>query len=519
MLFNSYPFIFLFLPLTLLGFFALGSVNRKLAAGWLVAASLFFYGWWDARYVWLLVASVLCTYALGVRIVRARGAGDARSAKRLLVFAITVNLAVLGYYKYANFFLDNANALLGTQVSLGGIILPLGISFFTFTQIAFLVDAYRGKAEEYSLTHYALFVTYFPHLIAGPILHHREMMPQFGEPSTYRLQYENVAVGLTIFVIGLFKKVVLADGIAPYVGPLFGLPQGGAEPGFLEAWCGVLAYSLQLYFDFSGYSDMAIGLSRLIGVNLPLNFHSPYKATNISELWQRWHMTLSRFLREYLFVPLGGHRKSALRRYFALVATMVLCGLWHGAGWTYVLFGALHGLYLAVNQAWRMLRRRFSRRRATPTAWGQAVAVLLTFAAWLIGLAIFRSQSVPDAMVMLKGMFGLHGFALPDVWLVKWGDLGAWLQAQGVAFTDSRGLVRAGLVNWIVILLAVCWFAPNTQQIMARFDPALNVPKDSAPARMLAWRPTAFAGLITAAAAFTAIVNLSRYSEFLYFQF
>src|SRR5262249_9803001 len=389
----------------------------------------------------------------------------------------------------------------------------------TFTQIAFLVDAYQGKAEEYSLTHYALFVTYFPHLIAGPILHHREMMPQFAEPATYRVHYDNLAVGLTIFVIGLFKKVMLADGIAPYVGPLFGLPQTGAAPTFLEAWCGVTAYSLQLYFDFSGYSDMAIGLSRMFGVTLPLNFHSPYKAANISELWQRWHMTLSRFLREYLFIPLGGHRKSAARRYFAIVATMVLCGLWHGAGWTYLLFGALQGAYLAVNQAWRMLRRRFFRKRARPVWWGKALGILLTFVAWLFGLAIFRSQSVGDALVMVQGMIGSNGFALPDVWRVRWGELATWLQAHGIDFTDSRGLVKAGLLNWILILLAICWFTPNTQQIMARFDPALNIPRDTAPARVLAWRPAAFVALFPATIAFTAIVNLHRQSEFLYFQF
>src|SRR5262245_26820330 len=236
MLFNSHAFIFLFLPAALLGFFALGAVNRKLAAAWLVACSLFFYGWWNPAFVALLGASLLFNYIVGLSIVRARAAEPAR-AKRVLALAIAADLAVLGYFKYANFFLDNVNALLGTGTTLPQIVLPLGISFFTFTQIAFLVDAWHGKAEEYSLTHYALFVTYFPHLIAGPILHHREMMPQFAEPATYRVHYDNLAVGLTIFVIGLFKKVMLADGIAPYVGPLFGLPQTGAAPTFLEAWC------------------------------------------------------------------------------------------------------------------------------------------------------------------------------------------------------------------------------------------------------------------------------------------
>jgi alginate O-acetyltransferase complex protein AlgI len=519
MLFNSYPFIFVYLPLTLLVFFALGRVNHKLAAGWLAAASLFFYGWWDARYVVLLLTSCLFNYALGMGIARARAAGDLRRGKRLLIFAVVTDLLLLGYFKYANFFLSNVNALLGTSTFIGEIVLPLGISFFTFTQIAFLVDAWQGKAQEYSFVHYGLFVTYFPHLIAGPILHHREMMPQFARAETYRPQFENLAAGLTVFIIGLVKKVILADGIAPYVGPLYGLPQAGVEPTFFEAWGGVLAYSLQLYFDFSGYCDMAIGLSLMFGVKLPLNFHSPYKAANISELWQRWHMTLSRFLRDYLFIPLGGHRKSAMRRYFSLVATMVLCGLWHGAGWTYVLFGALHGAYLAVNQAWRMLRKHYFRRRSSPSWWGRPLAVLLTFTAWLVGLAIFRSESVADASVMLKAMSGSYGFALPDVWLARWGEFGAWLQAQGVAFTDSRGLLRTGLVNWILILLAICWFAPNTQQIMARNEPALNMPRDTPPARLLAWRPNALTALIAALLTFIALVNLQSYSEFLYFQF
>ncbi|MCW5604569.1 MAG: MBOAT family protein [Burkholderiales bacterium] len=519
MLFNSYAFIFLYLPVVLLVFFQLARINTRLAAGWLAAASLFFYGWWNPIYVTLLVASILFNYTLGMAISRARAAGDLRRSKRRLVFAVTGDLLILGYFKYANFFLDNANALLGTSVFLDEIILPLGISFFTFTQIAFLVDAYQGRAEEYNLTHYALFVTWFPHLIAGPILHHREMMPQFARPATYRPQYDNLAAGLTVFVIGLFKKVILADGIAPYVGPLFGLPQAGVGPTFFEAWAGALAYALQLYFDFSGYCDMAIGLSLMFGVRLPLNFHSPYKSASISELWQRWHMTLSRFLREYLYVPLGGNRKSAARRYFSLITTMVLCGLWHGAGWNYVLFGTLHGFYLAVHQAWRTLRKRWFGRRRKATWWSHSIAVLLTFTAWLVGAAIFRSETAGDALVMLKAMSGAYGYALPDVWLVRWGDVGAWLQAQGVAFTDSRGLLRAGLVNWIVILLAICWFAPNTQQIMARCEPALNIPRDTPPARLLAWRPGVLTALITALIAFIALVNLQGYSEFLYFQF
>ena len=523
MLFNSFPFIFLFLPVTFAVFYVVARTNHALAAGWLAAASLFFYGWWNPIYVGLLLGSIVFNYVLGMRIAKTRAAGDLARAKLLLVVAVAGDLGLLGYYKYANFFLENVGALTGASFPHADIILPLGISFFTFTQIAFLVDTWQGKVQEYRFVHYCLFVTYFPHLIAGPILHHAEMMPQFAKRETYRLRAENVAVGLTIFIIGLFKKVILADGIGPYVGPLFALPGTGVEPTFVEAWSAVLAYSLQLYFDFSGYSDMAIGLSRLFGVTLPLNFHSPYKAANISDLWQRWHMTLTRFLREYLFVPLGGHRKSAVRRYYSLMVTMVLCGVWHGAGWTYVVFGALHGFYLAVNQTWRMVRKhrdkRLGRKRTPPTWWGRAIAVLLTFACWLVGLALFRAANMSDAVMILKGMFGFHGFALPGVLLAKLGAFGEWLAAHGMDFSEGRGLVRGGLVNWMIILLAIAWFAPNTQQIMARFSPALGIPRGSQPARLLLWRPRATLAMITAVVAFVVIVNLHQNSEFLYFQF
>ena len=519
MLFNSYAFIFLFLPLTLALFFVLARTSHVLAAGWLAAASLFFYGWWNPAYVGLLMLSIGFNYLAGMRIARAVTAARGRRGKWLTVLAIAANLLLLGYYKYSNFFLTNAASVMGFTPPQADIILPLGISFFTFTQIAFLVDTYQGKVKEYRFVHYCLFVTYFPHLIAGPILHHAEMMPQFARDSTYRMRMENIAVGLTIFFIGLFKKVILADGIAQYVAPLYGLPGAGVAPTFIEAWCGVLAYSLQLYFDFSGYSDMAIGLSRLFGVRLPLNFHSPYKAANIAELWNRWHMTLSRFLRDYVFTPLGGQRKSAWRRYSSVMITMFLCGLWHGAGWTYVVFGLLHGVYLCVNQWWRMLRKRWGQDRKRPTRLGTMAAVLLTFVAWLVGLAFFRADSVPHALQILAGMFGINGFALPDQWLAKWGALGQWLASGGVAFSESRGLVTGGLINWIAILLAIAWFAPNTQQIMARFNPALLIPRDMAVAGRLAWRPSVAFGLVVAALAFVSIVNLHRQSEFLYFQF
>ena len=518
MLFNSYAFIFFFLPATLLIFFQFGRVSPKLAAGWLAAASLCFYGWWSPAYVALLMVSVLFNYAMGIAIVRAAAAGSARRSRRLLAAAIVADLGLLAYYKYANFFLDNANAALGTGWSLGEIILPLGISFFTFTQIAFLVDAYQGKAREYSFVHYGLFVTYFPHLIAGPILHHREMMPQFGLPATYRPDYDNIAAGLTIFVIGLFKKVVIADGVAPYVAPVFDAPQAGLALTFVEAWCGALAYTFQLYFDFSGYSDMAVGLSLLFGIRLPINFHSPYQAANIIEFWRRWHMTLSRFLRDYLYFPLGGNRRGPGRRYVNLMATMVLGGLWHGAGWTFVAWGALHGAYLVVNHAWRALRERLGHDIARSSRWGRAAGCLVTFVAVVVGWVVFRADSLGAAGAILSAMAGANGLAVPDVWLARWGAFGDWLAQAGLASGATPALSRTGILHWIWALLIVVWFVPNTQQIMAAVRPALGVPPDSATVRWQ-WRPAAASAVVVAAMALAVIVNLNRHSEFLYFQF
>ena len=520
MLFNSLPFIFLFLPVVLAGYFILGCRNTLSAAVWLALASLFFYGWWNPLYVGLLVVSMVFNYYAGLCIVRTRSTGAMPRARWVLTVALVLDLALLAYYKYANFFVENLYAALQTQTSLGEIILPLGISFFTFTQIAFLVDAYQGKAREYSFAHYALFVTYFPHLIAGPILHHAEMMPQFAQRETYRPDADKIAAGVTLFVLGLAKKVLIADGIGAYVAPFFDAARSGVPLTFLESWCGALAYTFQLYFDFSGYSDMAVGLSLMFGVRLPINFHSPYKAVNIIEFWRRWHMTLSRFLRDYLYVPLGGNRRGPARRYINLLLTMLLGGLWHGAGWTFMAWGILHGVFLCVNHAWHALRVKLGHNLCRSTALGRALACVVTFLAVVAGWVVFRADSLTSAVVMLRGMAGLNGFAMPDHWLAKWGTLGAWLNAQGFVFSEARGMVTGGLINWIGILLAVVWFAPNTQQIMHRTQPALGVPSDSIRATSwLAWRPAAWLAVPFAVLAVAIVVNLHKKSEFLYFQF
>ena len=381
--------------------------------------------------------------------------------------------------------------------------LPLGISFFTFTQIAYLVDIYRAEPAGASYPKYLLFVTFFPHLIAGPILHHRETMSQFGRRLTPTA--ENFAVGLTIFAIGLFKKVILADGIAPYVAPVFDAAAQGKSLTLLEAWSGALAYTLQLYFDFSGYSDMAIGLARLFGVTFPLNFASPYKATSIIDFWRRWHMTLSRFLRDYLYIPLGGNRRGPARRYANLMITMLLGGLWHGAGWTFVIWGGLHGLYLVINHLWRAAGLRIGSR---------ALAGAVTFIAVVIAWVFFRASSVEAASHILAGMAGLNGVVLPVEWQSKLAGIPGIASLRfaelGAAF-QGRETLQA-----IAALLAIAWLAPNTQELMRHFSPALEHVKSGS---RLAWKPTMGWALAIAAMTAFPLLQLNRISEFLYYQF
>ena len=519
MLFNSFPFIFIFLPLALLGFFLLGRRSMRVAAAWLAAASFFFYGWWNPAYVMLLLASVGANFMFGTRLARLHSEGRLPDAARLLALGVTANLLLLGYYKYTNFFLASLGGFGGTPHAVVAIILPLGISFFTFTQIAFLVDASRGEAKEYSLVHYCLFVTYFPHLIAGPILHHGEMMPQFQDKRVYSPQWENFAVGLSIFLIGLYKKTVLADGVAEYVGPAFNAAAAGGTLTFLDAWGAALAYTFQIYFDFSGYSDMAIGLSRMFGIVLPLNFDSPYKAASIIDFWRRWHITLSRFLRDYLYFPLGGNRKGGARRHLNLFLTMLIGGLWHGAGWTFVCWGALHGIYLAINHGFRSLCRTLDVEPARWFAW-RWFATLLTFIAVVIGWVLFRAADLTAALAMLKGMAGMNGLAMPERWLTSWGPLGRWIAQQGVPFVEMN-LFQAGTqMNWLWILLFVCWAFPNTQQIMAAWRPGLVSPGYAAitPGRW-AWKPSFGWMIVTAGLGIYALLAISEFTEFIYFQF
>lgn len=519
MLFNSYEFILVFLPVTLALFFAIARHDQSMAALWLFAASLFFYGWWNPIYVGLLLASIVFNFVAGNAIAVANSDRMHRRKKWLLTAGVCTDLALLAYFKYANFFVVNANQLLNADWGVDQITLPLGISFFTFTQIAFLVDASRGEVKEGNFIHYGLFVTYFPHLIAGPVLHHKEMMPQFALARTYRPNWENLSVGLTVFVLGLFKKVILADGVAPFAGPVFNAASAGTPLTLLEAWCGALAYTLQLYFDFSAYSDMAIGLSLLFGIRLPLNFDSPYKATNIIEFWRRWHMTLSRFLRDYLYIALGGNRFGGLRRYANLLMTMILGGLWHGAGWTFVIWGGLHGIYLCINHAWRRVRRGLL-GTAPASAPERLAGLLLTFLAVVVGWIFFRASDTSAATSILRAMAGENGLLVPANWPAAW-HLHAALDLAGISHQLGHAASQFDPTGtspyWIAALLFIVWVMPNTQQFMARFTPALE--PATALLRRPQWSPSLAWAVPVGALAGLAFLHLAQVSEFLYFQF
>lgn len=528
MLFNSYAFIFVFLPITLLVYYRAAKAGHEVAIAWLVLASLFFYGWWNPVYLLLIVGSMFGNFWIGSLLSRAHSRKQCYRARFLLIIGIAANLGLLGYFKYANFAVDSINAVTGSDFHLENIVLPLAISFFTFQQIAYLADAYKGITKEYRFTHYALFVTFFPQLIAGPIVHHKDMLPQFMQAGALRPQAQNIAIGLTIFIIGLFKKTVLADAIAQYSTPVFGAAAAGDTLTFFEAWGGALAYTFQLYFDFSGYSDMAIGAARLFGVKLPINFHSPYKATNIVEFWRRWHITLSTFLRDYLYVPLGGNRKGRLMRYRNLMLTMLLGGLWHGAGWTFVVWGLLHGLYLSINHAWSHLVRRFFPSPLLPPTLTKALAWTVTFVAVVVGWVFFRASSFDAAEEMLRGMAGLNGVAIPNAIAARLGE--GWPLLSGFGFTTYLGGGSQFVYTWlwIAFLFPIAIMMPNTQQLMRGFEPALKLhdaldrnelqPLPRVAAR-LQWQPTARWALLVGVFAALGVLALTRISEFLYFQF
>lgn len=402
MLFNSYPFMFGFLPIVLAGYFILNRLRLILYAKvWLTLASIVFYGYWNINYVPLIMLSILFNYAMGHFIHSAK----ARRRRALLVFSISANILLLGYYKYTDFFIENWNGLTGSNLPLHHLILPLGISFFTFTQIAYLVDAYRNQAREYSLVNYTLFVTFFPHLISGPILHHKDMVPQFDKLRNKIWNWNNVRKGILLFSIGLGKKVILADTLAGYADNGF-----ATATHFVDSWVAILSYTLQLYYDFSGYTDMAIGIALLFNIHLPQNFNAPYRALSIRDFWRRWHITLSHFLRDYIYIPLGGNRKGFWISIRNVVITFLIGGFWHGAGWMFILWGLLHGAGQAVEKIW-------GRWGFTLPKW---FSWLITFVFVNITWVFFRSEHMSQALRLLKGMSGLNGISMQSIGSLKW---------------------------------------------------------------------------------------------------
>jgi D-alanyl-lipoteichoic acid acyltransferase DltB (MBOAT superfamily) len=516
MLFNSNIFIFLYLPVVFIGFYWIAKYSHHRAIQYLTAASIFFYGWWDVRFVGLLLGSVIFNYAASYLI--SKQPQSSRNAKTILIGAIAINLCLLGYFKYSDFFVQNLNQLLGTSYFVGQVLLPLGISFFTFTQLAFLVDTWQGKVKDYDFIHYTLFVTYFPHLIAGPVLHHTEMMPQFDRRDVSVLNWDNLSLGFTVFVFGLAKKVLIADQLAPYANTIFDAVHTGAQPMFFDAWIGALTFTFQLYFDFSGYCDMAVGLSLLFNVRLPLNFNSPYKATSIIDFWRRWHMSLSRFLRDYLYIPLGGNRKGNVHRYLNLMITMVLGGFWHGAGWTFIVWGGLHGIYLMINHAWHSYKKKMHWQDGG--RFSRFGAGLLTFVAVVIGWVFFRADSFASASIMLQGMSGLNGVSLPGS--MQGTGLGNYLHQHfsSIVFNKIHPMSKGIRVIEVVILVIIVWFLPNTAQFTAQYKPVIDSDKlfaDNLP--RFNWQPAVLYLLLVMILFYYSLGSIDKPSTFLYFQF
>lgn len=457
MLFTSWQFLLVFLPITLGGFVALQRWgSNELCVAWLLLASCLFYGYWSIAYFWLLAAAMTANYLAGRLIDGARG----RARRILFIVAICGNLALLGYYKYVDFFISAFADVTGIRVALLHVFLPLGISFFTFQKIAYISDIYVGKAKSGRFLDFALFVFFFPQLIAGPIVHHAEVMPQFRKltaPAHIEAdaRWTNYAVGFALLAIGLIKKVVVADNIAPFVEPAFATARVG-EVGLALAWQGALCYGVQLYFDFSGYSDMAIGLARLFGVRLPANFDSPYASLSIVEFWRRWHMTLSRWLRDYLYIPLGGNRGTKAFIYRNLFLTMVLGGLWHGAAFTFIVWGAIHGGGLVIE---RELKERF------PGRLGRAAPVLnwlITFHVVCLAWIFFRAETFASAWEILGRMvtgWGASPAITPLLLLVIAGSIASqfvpprWWERVQVSFSRLAPFAQAGTLAVGLVLI------------------------------------------------------------------
>jgi D-alanyl-lipoteichoic acid acyltransferase DltB (MBOAT superfamily) len=514
MLFSSWQFIFLFLPVSMAVFFAIPAEPAWPRKIWMLAASLFFYGYWKASYVPLLLFSIGFNYMIAEIITRHR---HLPSAKAAIVIGVALNLLLLAYYKYTNFLVQCLGLVEGHPFKHFNIVLPLAISFFTFTQIGYLVDVYRNQSLHYRFLDYALFVVFFPHLIAGPIVRHWEVIPQFAE-RILKVNLTDISVGLALFLIGLCKKVLLADPLSTYVGAVYGAAGKGLEVPWFDAWLGTLAFGLQIYFDFSGYSDMAIGLARLFGIKFPINFNSPYQAGSINEFWSRWHITLTRFLREYLYYPLGGNRCGPWRHMLNILFTMLLSGLWHGAGWTFVIWGGLHGLYLVIAHRWQSFRKAHGWK--IDYWWYRTASVALTFMAVLFAWVFFKAPTLRVAGQILASMLGMHGLTMSDDTTNPAKMPGVLWAHLGIRFVPHN--FEAGsyttLVQLVVPMLAGVLFLPNAQQMLAAYEPALEkVDRPGLFRLKLGWA----SGLVLGAALFLVVRTfyVATPSPFLYFNF
>lgn len=445
------------------------------------ACSVVFYAYWSVQHLAVFIISIVANYLLS-RFIKEKN-------KKALILAIVANLGLLSYFKYTNFMIDQINLMMGQEITFLNIVLPIGISFFTFQQIAWQVDLYRGEAQRVSFMRYFFFVSFFPQLIAGPIVHHTEIFPQLKK---HKKHLQNLCIGLTIFLIGLFKKTMIADQFAPIATPIFDMAQSGKELTMIEAWSGALAYSLQIYFDFSAYSDMAIGLARMFGIKLPQNFASPYKSTSIIDFWRRWHITLSRFLRDYLYISLGGNRKGIFRRYFNVGVTMLLGGLWHGASWNFVLWGALHGAFIIVNQIYRQLGYTMNKFL------GWFITIILVIFSWVP----FRATDLQTTLIVWQGMLGNFGFAQISDDFIK--------------------IVDKDFLLLLVIGIGIALFTKNTAELMKKFEPVLNIEKPAHSIFLLEkieWSPTKLWAIFFAIVGWLSLLKLNEPSEFLYFQF
>lgn len=518
MIFSSNIFIFIFLPVALSLYLLINRLAPSFRFSVLIVISVIFYSYWEWSHTIIIVSSIVINFLLHLHIAK---------YKSSVVFtsAILFNVAVLIYFKYAYFIATSMFLFTNAWASYLDLALPLGISFFTFQQIAFLSDVKRGITPAQPFTRYALFVTFFPQLVAGPIVHHREMMPQFFASKFAGGPFDNFGVGLGLFIIGLFKKVIIADNLASLVGPVFEAAADGHAPHLILAWTGTLAYTFQLYFDFSAYSDMAMGLALMFGIRLPANFNSPYKAHSIVEFWRRWHMTLSRFLRDYIYIPLGGNRRGGRSRYTNLMVTMLIGGLWHGAGWTFLAWGGVHGLFLIINHLWSSLEDH--RRIILPPVIAWTLTFLMITLAWVL----FRATSLEAAFTIYKSMFGLGPLAVPLEVKPLLEILGLEALADRLSYfaENNRRDFYTGSI-WIGIAALITFFAPNSLQIMRRFEPATNMtalkndwPETSSPSKTqkLEFRGRRIDGLIAGSvlALIIIVLNTAPAGEFLYFQF